>query len=163
MNKTLIFTATFNESKNIEELISKIFDLNKNVDLLIVDDNSPDKTYEIIEGLATKNKNIFLKKREKKDGLNTAHTYGYDFAIKQKYEKFVTMDADLSHDPIEIPKIIDLLNNEAFVIGSRYIAGGKNDMTKGRLLLSKLGNIYLVPLIGYLFHAFCYKFIGDCY
>jgi dolichol-phosphate mannosyltransferase len=147
MNKTLIFTATFNESKNIEELISKIFDLNKNVDLLIVDDNSPDKTYEIIEGLATKNKNIFLKKREKKDGLNTAHTYGYDFAIKQKYEKFITMDADLSHDPIEIPKIIDLLNNEAFVIGSRYIAGGKNDMTKGRLLLSKLGNRFIKTIL----------------
>lgn len=147
MNKTLIFTATFNESKNIEELILKIFYLNKNVDLLIVDDNSPDKTYEIIEKLATKNKNIFLKKREKKYGLNTAHTYGYDFAVKKKYEKLITMDADLSHDPEEIPKIINFLNNEAFVIGSRYIKGGKNDMTKGRLLLSVLGNKFIKTLL----------------
>ena len=147
MNKTLIFTATFNESKNIKELISKIFDLNKNVDLLIVDDNSPDKTYEIIESLAIKNKSILLKKRKSKLGLNTAHTYGYDFAIKEGYDKLITMDADLSHDPIEIPKIINYLDNEAFVIGSRYILGGKNDMPKSRLFLSKLGNKFIKTVL----------------
>ena len=84
MNKTLIFTATYNESRNINELITKIFDLNSDIDLLIVDDNSPDKTYEIIEKLAKKNKNIFLKKRPKKLGLNTAHIFGYDFAKKKR-------------------------------------------------------------------------------
>jgi len=147
MNKTLIFTATFNESKNIKELISKIFDLNKNVDLLVVDDNSPDKTYEIIESLALKNKNIFLKKREKKLGLNTAHIFAYDFAIKNKYEKLITMDADLSHDPEEISKIISFLDNEAFVIGSRYMEGGKNDLPKKRLLLSIIGNKFIKTLL----------------
>ena len=147
MNKILIFTATYNESKNIEELISKIFNSNTNIDLLIVDDNSPDKTYEIIEKLSAKNKNIFLKKRDKKYGLNTAHTYGYDFAVKRNYEKLITMDADLSHDPIEIPKIINYLDSKPFVIGSRYIDGGKNDMTKGRLLLSRLGNKFIKTLL----------------
>ena len=147
MNKTLIFTATFNEGKNIKELISKIFDLNKNVDLLIVDDNSPDKTYEIIESLALKNNNIFLKKREKKLGLNTAHIFAYDFAIKNKYEKLITMDADLSHDPDEISKIISFLDKEAFVIGSRYMEGGKNDLPKKRLLLSIIGNKFIKTLL----------------
>ena len=148
MNKTLIFTATYNESRNINELITKIFDLNSDIDLLIVDDNSPDKTYEIVEKLAKKNKNIFLEKRPKKLGLNTAHIFGYDFAKKNKYKKFITMDADLSHNPIEIPKIIDLLDNEAFVIGSRYMAGGKNDMPKRRLLLSILGNKFIKTMLG---------------
>ena len=148
MNKTLIFTATFNESRNIEELISKIFNLNKNVDLLIVDDNSPDKTYKIIEKLAQKNKNIFLEKRPKKMGLNTAHIYGYDFAKKKGYEKLITMDADLSHNPVEISKIINFLDNEAFVIGSRYMVGGKNDMPKRRLLLSIIGNKFIKTMLG---------------
>lgn len=147
MSKTLIFTATYNESKNIEELISKIFKLEKDLNLLIVDDNSPDKTFEIIEKLSSKNKNIFLCKREKKLGLNTAHIYAYDFALKNNYEKLITMDADLSHDPEEIPRIIELLDNEAFVIGSRYIQGGKNDLPKRRLMLSIIGNRFIKALL----------------
>ena len=143
MNKTLVFTATYNESENIKELISEIFSLNKKIDLLVVDDNSPDKTYEIVEKISQENKNIILKKREGKLGLNTAHIFGYEYAIVNNYEKLITMDADLSHEPKEIPKIIDLLNDNSFVIGSRYIPGGKNDMTKFRLLLSILGNKFI--------------------
>jgi len=147
MSKTLIFTATYNESRNIKELISQIFELKNDLNLLIVDDNSPDKTFEIIEKLAFTNKNIFLHKREKKLGLNTAHIYAYDFALKNNYEKLITMDADLSHDPKEIPKIIKLLDKEAFVIGSRYINGGKNDLPTRRLILSVIGNKFIKALL----------------
>ena len=143
MNKTLIFTATYNESKNIAQLIEKILNLKLNIDILIVDDNSPDKTYEIIDKFKNKFDNIFLEKRSGKLGLNTAHIFGYEFALKHQYKNLITMDADLSHDPEEIPNIIKLLDNNAFVIGSRYIKGGKNDMKKLRLLLSIFGNKFI--------------------
>ena len=143
MNKTLIFTATYNESKNINLLIEKILNLKLNVDILIVDDNSPDKTYEIVEKLKEKFNNIFLERRNSKLGLNTAHIFGYEFALKYQYKNLITMDADLSHDPDEIPNMIKLLDNNAFVIGSRYIKGGKNDMKKLRLLLSIIGNKFI--------------------
>lgn len=143
MNKTLIFTATYNESKNIAQLIEKIINLNLNVDILIVDDNSPDKTYEIVEKLKKKFNNIFLERRSSKLGLNTAHIFGYEFALKYQYKNLITMDADLSHNPDEIPNIIKLLDNNAFVIGSRYMKGGKNDMKKLRLLLSIIGNKFI--------------------
>ena len=148
MNKTLVFTATYNESENISELISEILKLNENIDLLIVDDSSPDNTYELVKEFTLKNENIILKKREGKLGLNTAHIFGYDYAINNNYQKLITMDADLSHDPKEIPKIIKLLDVNAFVIGSRYIPGGKNDMTKLRLLLSIVGNKFIKIFLG---------------
>ena len=140
MNKTLIFTATYNESKNIYKLIERIIKLKQKVDLLIVDDNSPDGTFIIIEKFSKNYKNIFLKKRKGKLGLNTAHIYAYNYALKNKYQKLITMDADLSHEPKEIPKIIELLEKHEFVIGSRYAKGGKNKMKGFRLLLSIVGN-----------------------
>jgi len=140
MNKTLIFTATYNESNNISKLLNKIVKLKQKVDLLIVDDNSPDGTSEIIKKFSKNYRNIFLKKRESKLGLNTAHIYGYSYALKNKYQKLITMDADLSHDPKEIPKIIQLLEKHEFVIGSRYAKGGKNRMKGFRLLMSIAGN-----------------------
>ncbi len=143
MNKTLIFTATYNESRNIAQLIEKILNLNLNVDILVVDDNSPDRTYEIVEKFKNKFNNIFLERRSGKLGLNTAHIFGYEFALKHKYKNLITMDADLSHDPKEIPNIIKLLDNNAFVIGSRYMKGGQNDMKKLRLLLSIIGNKFI--------------------
>ena len=127
MNKVLIFTATYNEAENISALIKEIFKLCKYVDILVVDDNSPDGTYKILESIQKNNKNLIIKKRDKKLGLNTAHIMAYDFALKKNYEKLITLDADFSHNPKEIPKIIEYLQNYDFVIGSRYMRGGKND------------------------------------
>jgi len=143
MNKILIFTATYNEAENISKLIEEIFKNLQNVDILIVDDNSPDNTHEIVKTLSLNNKNIILKKREKKLGLNSAHIFGYEYALQNKYEKLITMDADLSHDPSEIPQMLKLLENYDFVIGSRYMEGGKNDMPTLRLILSILGNKFI--------------------
>ena len=78
--------------------------------------------------------------RDKKEGLDTAHKTAFDYSIKNNYDLLITMDADLSHDPKAIPQFINELTTNAFVIGSRYIAGGKNDMKGFRLLLSILGN-----------------------
>ena len=140
MTKTLIFTATYNESKNIKELITKIFELKNDLNLLIIDDNSPDRTYEIIESHNEINKKLFLIKRKKKLGLDTAHKHAYDFAKKNGYEKLITLDADLSHNPNEIPTFINLLDNFDFVIGSRYSKGAKNNQPLMRFLISYFGN-----------------------
>lgn len=147
MKKTLIFTATYNESKNIDKLISKIFELKNDLNLLIIDDNSPDKTYEIIKSHNEINKKLFLIIREKKLGLDTAHKLAYDYAIKNGYEKLITLDADLSHDPIEIPKFISLLEKYDFVIGSRYSKGAKNNQPFIRFLISYFGNKLIKTLL----------------
>ena len=140
MHKTLVFTATYNEAENIKEFIDEIFKINKNIDLLIIDDNSPDRTYEIVESIKSNKNNIFLIKRNSKLGLNTAHILAYEYALKNKYEKLITLDADMSHEPKEIPNIINLLDNNPFVVGSRYIRGGKNDMSPIRYFISSFGN-----------------------
>ena len=140
MNKILVFTGTYNESDNILKFINQIFKASNLIDLLIVDDNSPDKTFEIIKLHPLINKKIFLNVRKKKLGLDTAHKFAYNYAKKKGYHKLITMDSDLSHNPKEIPKFINLLDRYNFVQGSRYIRGGKNNQPKFRYLLSYIGN-----------------------
>ena len=140
INKILVFTATYNESENILKFINQVFNASDQIDLLIVDDNSPDRTFEIVASHPLINKKIFLDVREKKLGLDTAHKFAYNYAKKKKYNKLITMDADLSHDPKEIPKIINLLEQYEFVLGSRYIDGAKNNQSKIRYMLSYFGN-----------------------
>ena len=140
MTKNLIFSATYNEKDNIEELIEKINKYSLNSDIFIIDDNSPDGTGNILNELKKKNSNLDFLIRKSKLGLDTAHKYAYDYAIKNGYEKLITIDADLSHDPKEIPTFINLLDKHEFVIGSRYAKGGKCEMPLLRLFLSIIGN-----------------------
>ena len=138
--RILVFSATYNEIENIEELISGIQKNLPNASILIIDDNSPDNTQEIIKKLKKNNKNLFLIEREKKLGLDTAHKEAFKFAIKNNFDYLITMDADLSHDPIELPVFIKNLKDFPFVIGSRYISEGKCLMKGSRLIMSKIGN-----------------------
>tara|TARA_Y100000768_G_C23982283_1_gene686590 strand:+ start:120 stop:830 length:711 start_codon:yes stop_codon:yes gene_type:complete len=141
MKKILIFTATYNEAENISNFLKKVLSLHEQLDILIVDDNSPDKTWLIIENFESNDlKNIKLIKRKKKDGLDTAHKLGFDYAKKNNYDILITMDADLSHDPLIIPKFLTALEENAFVIGSRYMHGGTNEMGFLRNILSFFGN-----------------------
>ncbi len=142
-NKILIFTATYNESENIEKFLLETNKLNNICDLLIIDDNSPDSTWKIIKDYQKIHKNIKLVIREKKEGLDTAHKFAYEYAITNNYDFLITLDADLSHDPKIIPHFIDELNTNTFVIGSRYMAGGKCDMKGLRFLLSYFGNKFI--------------------
>ena len=139
----LIFTASYNEAENIEKLIKGIKKCLPLSSILIVDDNSPDKTQQKIIELKKEIKQINLIVREKKMGLDTAHKLAYEFAIKQKFNYLITMDADLSHDPNELINFIKNLEKNSFVIGSRYIRGGKCLMKGSRLLMSKLGNLVI--------------------
>ena len=140
MTKTLVFTATYNEKENIKKLIYDINKLNKDVDILVIDDNSPDKTWEILQQLEKNLSNLKVIIRDGKSGLDTAHKLAYEYAKNNDYTKFISMDADLSHDPSEIPKIMNHLDEFPFVIGSRYSLGGKCEMNGFRLLLSVVGN-----------------------
>ena len=152
-DKTLVFTATFNEAENIHEFLNSSLKL-KDVDVLIIDDNSPDETSKIIESYQSKHKNLFLIKRSGKLGLDTAHKEGFEFAQKNNCKNLITLDADLSHDPNQIPKFIKILQTKPFVIGSRYIGGGKNEMKFSRLVLSYLGN----KLIKFIFNINCSEY-----
>jgi dolichol-phosphate mannosyltransferase len=139
--KILIGTATYNESENIVKLINSFSALYPKADILVVDDSSPDKTYNLLKLLKIKNKNLNLIIRKKKEGLNTAHKILYNFALKKKYNFLITMDADFSHNPKDIKKILSYLKFYDFVIGSRYISGGKCNMKFMRFLISKYGNL----------------------
>lgn len=140
MTKTLIFTATYNEKENIQILIERIINLKINTDILVIDDNSPDQTGKLLKDLQKTMPNLKVIIREKKLGLDTAHKIAFKYSKENNYQKLITLDADLSHDPIEIPKIIDLLDTNSFVIGSRYMDGGKCEMSFLRLILSIIGN-----------------------
>ena len=143
MNKTLIFTATYNEVLNIKKFVDTVFRHSVKIDLLIIDDNSPDKTFNLIKKIQKNNKNIKLIKRPKKMGLDTAHKFAFNFAKKKKYLKLITLDADLSHNPLIIPKFIKLLDKFNFVIGSRYSKGGSCEISFLRFILSYFGNKFI--------------------
>ena len=147
MSKTLIFTATYNEKENIKKLIENLNSLNLSIDILVIDDNSPDKTWEILQNLEKEMKNLKLIIRNNKSGLDTAHKLAFDYAKNNNYEKFISLDADLSHDPAEIPKMINILDKSSFVIGSRYVEGGKCEMKRSRLILSNLGNKFIKSVL----------------
>ena len=153
-NKILIFSATFNESENIRNLLNSIDKLNLELDILIIDDNSPDKTSEIIKNYAMKKSHIKLIVRNKKEGLDTAHKLAFKYSIENNYEYLITLDADLSHDPNEIPIFIKELKNNDFVIGSRYMKGGGCNMKGIRLFLSYFGNRF----IQFIFNINCNEF-----
>tara|TARA_A100001035_G_C27775746_1_gene498908 strand:+ start:358 stop:1056 length:699 start_codon:yes stop_codon:yes gene_type:complete len=152
-NKTLVFTATYNEAENIEKYLNATLAV-KDIDILIIDDNSPDNTFQIIENYQKKFENLIFIKRQGKLGLDTAHKEGFNYAKEKNYQNLITMDADLSHDPKEIYSFVKKLENNPFVIGSRYISEGKNEMKFSRYLLSFLGN----KLIKFIFNIKCNEY-----
>ena len=102
-NKILIFSATYNEVENIENFLNLIDELNVSLDILLIDDNSPDSTWKKIQEYSKNRENIHLIIRNKKEGLDTAHKIAYEYSIANNYDFLITMDADLSHEPKEIP------------------------------------------------------------
>ena len=153
-DKILIFSATYNEAENVQNFLKYIEDLNLELDVLLIDDNSPDKTWEIVQEYSKVKKNINLIIRNDKEGLDTAHKIAYKYSIANNYQFLITMDADLSHDPKKIPEFINELKTNAFVIGARYMKGGKCDMKGLRLLLSYFGNKF----IKFIFKINCNEF-----
>ena len=146
-DKSLIIIPTYNEAENIKDVINKILSLQNNNFILVVDDNSPDGTSNIVENLKKDNTDkLFLITREKKDGLGSAYKVGFKWALEQDFSYIFEMDADLSHDPNEIENLKRLLvNNECDVaIGSRYLEGvSVVNWPLSRIFLSYFANIYV--------------------
>ena len=158
MKKILICSPTYNEAENIKEFCKRIFKIKNKVDLLIIDDNSPDGTSNIIKKLKKKNKNLILIKRKSKLGIGSAFRIGIKYAIENKYNTLVTLDADLSHQPEEIPKLLLKLKKNDFVIGSRFVTGGKSSYTGYRRIVSKIANIVCRLVLNINLHEFTTSF-----
>ena len=160
MEKILVCTPTYNEVKNIKKFCKKIFKIKYPIDLLIIDDNSPDGTGEIAKKLKKKNKNLILIERKGKLGIGSALRLGLKYAHDKNYDAIITLDADLSHQPEEIPKFIDKFkkNNYDFIIGSRYMDGGISDYKGFRNIVSRFGNILCKIILNMPFNEFTTSF-----
>ena len=141
--KELIIIPTFNEKNNIQKLIPELLKVTSG-DILVVDDNSPDGTAKAVENLAQASPRVYLLKRTQKEGLRKAYIAGFQWGLKRNYDVLIQMDADFSHQPHELPLLLDAIKNGADVaIGSRYINGVRVlgwDMR--RLIISIGGNLY---------------------
>ena len=144
MVNSLVIIPTYNERENVATVIKKLNSLNTGVDILVVDDNSPDGTAEIVKGLQKECKNLSLLKRSGKLGLGTAYIKGFNWALERRYQYILEMDADLSHNPDDVPRLIkECKKGYDLVIGSRYCDGvNVINWPIKRLLLSYSANKY---------------------
>ncbi len=141
--KSLIITPTYNEMDNISRLIPELLERYDDLDILVVDDNSPDGTGGYVEELSKQNSRIKIIKRGRKLGLGTAYIAGFKYAIQHDYEYIFEMDADFSHDPKEIKNLLLAAENYDLVLGSRYVRGvNVINWPMRRLLLSYFANKY---------------------
>lgn len=148
--KAIIVIPTYNEAQNIEHIIDRIhFQGIRDLDVLVVDDNSPDGTAELVEKIALAESNVHLMKRPKKAGLGTAYVAGFKFALEREYDYIFEMDADFSHDPDEIPNFLRAIKECDLVIGSRYKSGvNVVNWPLTRLILSVGANKYTQIITG---------------
>jgi len=121
--KTIVVTPTYNERKNIGELIETIFNIDSEYHILVVDDNSPDGTGDYVESIQKTYPHLHLLRRSGKMGLGTAYCEGFKVALERDFDTIVQMDADMSHNPEDIPRMVDLMSNFDLVLGSRYCNG----------------------------------------
>ncbi len=138
-SRLLVFTATFNEAANIDEWITGVTASQPEADMLIVDDNSPDGTGDLVRQRASANPRITLHSRPGKLGLNSAHLYAMQYALRNNYDVLVTMDADGSHQPSQIASLLKALDSHQFVIGTRT-HGGTHQAPRFRRVLSHSAN-----------------------
>ncbi len=147
--KTLVISPTYNEGKNIESLVNQVLGPNPDYHLLIVDDNSPDGTAAIVKELQQTYPNLSLEVRTGKAGLGTAYLFGFKWALERGYEAIVQIDADLSHDPKDVPRLVSELQNYDLIIGSRYVEGvSVVNWPIRRLILSYGANMYSRTVTG---------------
>jgi dolichol-phosphate mannosyltransferase len=147
--KTLVIIPTYNELENMPRLLAEVLSKNDEINILIVDDNSPDGTATFVENEMKKNDRTHLIKRSSKQGLGTAYIAGFKYALKNNYDLIFEMDADFSHDPNEIPRFLEEIKESDLVLGSRY-KNGVNviNWPMRRLLLSWFANIYTRVITG---------------
>lgn len=152
MNCGIVIIPTYNEIENIESIIRAVFSLHKSFHLLIIDDNSPDKTAEKVKQLQDEFPDkLFLEQREKKSGLGTAYVHGFKWALQRNYEYIYEMDADFSHNPNDLERLYEACHFETadLAIGSRYVTGvNVVNWPLSRVLLSYFASVYVRMVTG---------------
>ncbi len=147
--QAIVIIPTYNEAENIEKLIAKIFSVDPSLNILVVDDNSPDGTARIVQNIMTNDERVHLIQRPGKLGLGTAYIDGFKYAIERDYEAIFEMDADFSHNPEDIPRFLQEIENADLVIGSRYLTGvNVINWPLQRLVLSYFANLYTRIITG---------------
>jgi len=149
MAKIIVVTPTYNEAENIEKFIEQVLSKGPDIEVLVIDDNSPDGTGSIVERLQAQNPRIHLISRARKMGLGTAYVEGFRYAITNKFDYIFEMDADFSHNPDEIPNFLKKIETFDLVIGSRYTDGVRViNWPIRRLILSYGANVYTRIITG---------------
>jgi dolichol-phosphate mannosyltransferase len=141
---------TYNEAENLPGLVSALFSLSLDLELLIVDDSSPDGTAQVAEHLASGRPGIHILRRPAKEGLRSAYLAGFQRSLASEADAILQMDADMSHDPARIPDMVHRLETCDVVLGSRYVEGGSvdRDWPRWRQGLSAFGNRYARTILG---------------
>ena len=152
MSDSLVIIPTYKEKENIEKIIRKVFSLEKDFHILIVEDNSPDGTGDIVKRLMKEfSDNLFIEEREGKLGLGTAYIHGFKWALNREYEYIFEMDADFSHNPKDLLRLYKACSEDGFdmAIGSRYIKGvNVVNWPMGRILMSYYASAYVRIVTG---------------
>lgn len=148
--KTLIIIPTYNERENISQIIPAIFQNCPDVHVLVVDDNSPDKTADVVKSMQASDVRIHLLQRQEKNGLGRAYCAGFDWAFANGYDWIVQMDADFSHRPVDLKRMLESRDKGDFIVGSRYVNGGTTvNWGLIRKIISRGGGIYARTILGY--------------
>jgi dolichol-phosphate mannosyltransferase len=148
--RALVIIPTYNEAPNIGNLVPQVLAQDARLEVLVVDDNSPDGTGELAAGLAARDPRVHVLRREGKRGLGTAYLSGFGWALEHGYDYLFEMDADFSHDPVHLKDFLKAIQDADLVLGSRYL-GGKVTVVNWpmtRLLLSYAANIYARRVTG---------------
>ena len=144
-----VIIPTYNERDNIDPITASVRSAIPGADLLIVDDNSPDGTGKIADELAAADSHVCVLHRQAKAGLGAAYIAGFGWALDRDYDAVVEMDADGSHRPEELPRLLSALNDADLVLGSRWVPGGRTlSWPRSRQILSRAGNAYARIMLG---------------
>ncbi len=148
--RALVIVPTYNESENIARIVPQILSQDPRLEVLVVDDNSPDGTGEMARQLASENPRVHVLSRPDKQGLGRAYLAGFDWALKRDYAFIFEMDADFSHDPAHLPEFLAAIRDADLVLGSRYRDGKVTvvNWPMTRLILSYAANIYARTVTG---------------
>ena len=148
--RALVIIPTYNEASNLPQIVPRVLEQDARLEVLVVDDNSPDGTGAIADRLAAENPRVHVLHREGKQGLGTAYRMAFRWALERDYAYIFEMDADLSHDPKHLPAFLEAIEGADLVLGSRYLHGRATvvNWPMGRLLLSYFANIYARVVTG---------------
>jgi dolichol-phosphate mannosyltransferase len=150
MERALVIVPTFNERENIARLIDNVLAQDPRLEVLVVDDGSPDGTADIVDGIIAGSRRVNILRRPRKMGLGTAYVAGFRWALERGYDFVFEMDADFSHDPTQLPEFLRAIQSADLVLGSRYREGKVSvvNWPISRLILSYFANVYARRVTG---------------